>query len=54
VIDEFVFIPLPAPASWRQFRPRRLPFVGGKLSKQDNAVSVQTPSATIGIAAASY
>jgi hypothetical protein len=24
-------------------------FVGGKLSKQDNAVTAQTPSATIGI-----
>jgi len=50
VIDEFVYDPnagtgkLAASLTRGVFR-----FVGGKLSKQDNAVTMQTPSATIGI-----
>src|SRR5262249_51645042 len=50
VIDEFVYDPragtgkLAANLTRGVFR-----FVGGKLSKQDNAVTMQTPSATIGI-----
>src|SRR5215470_3339805 len=50
VIDEFVFDPaagtgkLAANLTRGVFR-----FVGGKLSKQDNAVTMRTPSATIGI-----
>ena len=50
VIDEFVYDPnagagkLAASLTRGVFR-----YVGGKLSKQDNAVTFQTPSATIGI-----
>jgi len=50
VIDEFVYDPaagtgkLAANLTRGVFR-----FVGGKLSKQENAVTIQTPSATIGI-----
>src|SRR6516162_10169901 len=50
VIDEFVYDPaagtgkLAASLTRGVFR-----FVGGKLSKQENAVTIQTPSATIGI-----
>jgi hypothetical protein len=50
VIDQFVYDPasgtgkLAASLTRGVFR-----FVGGKLSKQDNAVTMQTPSATIGI-----
>ena len=50
VIDEFVFDPtagtgkLAASLTRGVFR-----YVGGKLSKQDNAVTMRTPSATIGI-----
>src|SRR5271165_886503 len=50
VIDEFVYDPaagtgkLAASLTRGVFR-----FVGGKLSKQENAVTMQTPSATIGI-----
>src|ERR1700751_131463 len=50
VIDEFVYDPnagtgkLAASLTRGVFR-----FVGGKLSKQDNAVTMQAPSATIGI-----
>src|SRR5882724_8027191 len=50
VIDEFVYDPnagtgkLAASLTRGVFR-----FVGGKLSKQDNAVTMRTPSATIGI-----
>jgi trimeric autotransporter adhesin len=50
VIDEFVYDPaagtgkLAASLTRGVFR-----YVGGKLSKQDNAVTMQTPSATIGI-----
>ena len=50
VIDEFVYDPatgtgkLAANLTRGVFR-----FVGGKLSKQDNAVTMQTPAATIGI-----
>jgi hypothetical protein len=50
VIDEFVYDPaagtgkLAASLTRGVFR-----FVGGKLSKQDNAVTMQTPSATNGI-----
>src|SRR6516165_10466519 len=50
VIDEFVYDPetgtgkLAANLARGVFR-----FVGGKLSKQENAVTMQTPSATIGI-----
>jgi trimeric autotransporter adhesin len=50
VIDQFVYDPasgagkLAANLTRGVFR-----FVGGKLSKQDNAVTMQTPSATIGI-----
>src|ERR1700730_15645230 len=50
VVDEFVYDPnagtgkLAASLTRGVFR-----FVGGKLSKQDNAVTMQTPSATIGI-----
>src|SRR5215472_12687353 len=50
VIDAFVYDPaagtgkLAANLTRGVFR-----FVGGKLSKQDNAVTMQTPSATIGI-----
>ena len=50
LIDQFVYDPaagtgkLAASLTRGVFR-----FVGGKLSKQDNAVTMQTPSATIGI-----
>jgi len=50
VIDEFVYDPnagtgkLAASLSRGLFR-----FVGGKLSKRDNAVTIRTPSATIGV-----
>jgi hypothetical protein len=50
VIDEFVYDPnagtgkLAASLSRGVFR-----FVGGKLSKRDNAVTIRTPSATIGV-----
>src|SRR5215472_16506223 len=50
VIDEFVYDPasgtgkLAANLTRGVFR-----FVGGKLSKQDNAVTMQTPAATIGV-----
>src|SRR5271166_3944054 len=50
VIDEFVYDPasgtgkLAASLTRGVFR-----FVGGKLSKQDNAVTMRTPAATIGI-----
>ena len=50
VIDEFVYDPnagtgkLAASLTRGVFR-----FVGGRLSKQDNAITMQTPSATIGI-----
>src|SRR5271155_3301618 len=50
VIDEFVYDPnagtgkLAASLTRGVFR-----FVGGKLSKQDNAVTMRTPTATIGI-----
>jgi trimeric autotransporter adhesin len=50
VIDQFVYDPntgtgkLAASLTRGVFR-----FVGGKLSKQDNAVTMQTPAATIGI-----
>jgi|SRR5712691_1710349 len=50
VIDEFVYDPtagtgkLAASLTRGVFR-----YVGGKLSKKDNAVTLQTPSATIGI-----
>ena len=50
VIDQFVYDPnagtgkLAASLGRGVFR-----FVGGKLSKQDNAVTMRTPTATIGI-----
>jgi hypothetical protein len=50
VIDEFVFDPAAGTGKLAaNFARGVFRFVGGKLSKQDNAVSVQTPSATIGI-----
>src|SRR5207244_1999886 len=49
-IDEFVFDPAAGTGKMAASLTRGVfRLVGGKLSKQDNAVSMQTPSATIGI-----
>jgi hypothetical protein len=50
VIDEFVYDPNAGTGKLATSLTRGVfRFVGGKLSKQDNAVTMQTPSATIGI-----
>jgi hypothetical protein len=50
VIDEFVYDPNAGTGKLAVSLTRGVfRFVGGKLSKQDNAVTMQTPSATIGI-----
>src|SRR5262245_43966733 len=50
VIDEFVFDPAAGTGKLAANLTRGLfRFVGGKLSKQDNAVTMRTPAATIGI-----
>jgi len=50
VIDEFVYDPAPGTGKLAASLTRGVfRFVGGKLSKQDNAVTMRTPSATIGI-----
>ena len=50
LIDEFVFDPAAGTGKLAaNFTRGVFRFVGGKLSKQENAVSMQTPSATIGI-----
>src|SRR5438132_5896376 len=50
VIDEFVFDPAAGTGKMAANLTRGVfRFVGGKLSKLDNAVTMQTPSATIGI-----
>src|SRR6516164_5968154 len=50
VIDEFVYDPHTSSGKLAVSLTRGVfRFVGGKLSKQDNAVTMRTPSATIGI-----
>ncbi len=50
VVDEFVYDPAAGTGKMAASLTRGvLRFVGGKLSKQENAVSLRTPSATIGI-----
>src|SRR6266851_2839087 len=50
LIDEFVFDPAAGTGKMAANLTRGVfRFVGGKLSKLDNAVTMQTPSATIGI-----
>src|SRR5262249_38556524 len=50
VIDEFVYDPRAGTGKLAANLTRGVfCFVGGKLSKQDHAVTMQTPSATIGI-----
>ena len=50
VIDQFVYGPNTGTGKFAASLTRGVfPFVGGKLSKQDNAVTMRTPTATIGI-----
>ena len=50
VIDQFVYDPNTGAGKFAASLTRGVfRFVGGKLSKQDNAVTMRTPTATIGI-----